>query len=215
MKNILLVDKHPVVRKGIRELIAEYHLSDHIDEAGSEPEIIQCIKQKKYQLVVLDLEMPDMDFSSMVEWIKVTAPDTPILVFSMHTEEMYGLRCLQMGAKGFLTKTAAGEEIVLAISKVINGEKYLSRKLAELLIDSAYNGKARQNPFERLSQREVEIVKQLEKGKSLNEISQILKIQYSTVNTYKRRIFEKLNVKDVLTLARMVNTFDRPSYHKE
>jgi two-component system invasion response regulator UvrY len=211
MRNILLVDGHPVIRKGVRELITEHRLSDHIDEAGSEAEIIRYIKQKQYQLVLLDFEMPDMDFSSMMEWIMVTAPGTPILVFALHTEEMYGIRCLQMGAKGFLNKSAAGEEIVLAISKVINGEKYLSRKLAELLIENTYNRNATQNPFNRLSQREIEIVKQLEKGKSLNEISQILKIQYSTVNTYKRRIFEKLNVKDVLTLAKMVNTFDRVS----
>lgn len=212
MKNILLVDSHPVVRKGMKELIVEHHPSSHVDEAGSEAEIIRYIKQQPYQLILLDLEMPDTDFSSLMEWIRITAPNTPILVSSLHTEEIYGIRCLQLGAQGFLTKSADSKDIILAINKVLNGEKYLSRKLTELLVEKAYNPNATDNPFDRLSAREMEIVKQLEKGKSLNEISQILKIQYSTVNTYKRRIFEKLNVKDVLSLAKMINTFNRLNF---
>jgi two-component system invasion response regulator UvrY len=209
MKNILLVDDHAIVRKGIKSIIAEHLPSNEVDEAGSEQEIIQRMKQKQYHLILLDLQIPDTDFSKLMEWIQVRSPEANILIFSLHAEEMYGLRCLHMGAKGFLSKSASNEEIIYAISKVLNGEKYLSQKLSELLIDSAYNPNAPENPFDRLSQREMEIVTQLEKGKSLTEISQILKIQYSTVNTYKRRIFEKLNVRSVLDLAKMVQSFDK------
>lgn len=209
MKNILLVDDHAIVRKGIRSIIDEHLPWNQVDEAGTEQEILQLMKQKQYHLILLDLQIPDTDFSKLMEWIRVKSPQTSVLIFSLHAEEMYGMRCLHLGAKGFLSKSASNEEIIFAINKVLNGEKYLSQKLSELLIDNAYNPHATENPFDRLSQREMEIVTQLEKGKSLTEISQILKIQYSTVNTYKRRIFEKLNVKSVLDLARMVQSFDR------
>lgn len=210
MKRILLVDDYAIVRKGIQTLIAEQVPSAVVDEAGTEEEVIHLMREKQYQLIVLDLSMPNTDFCKLVEWIRVKTPTAYILVMSTRSEEMYGLRCLQMGVQGFLNKTAANEEIVLAIQKVLNGEKYISRRLSELLVDSLNNPRATDNPFDKLSQREMEIARQLEKGKSLNEICQIMNIQYSTVNTYKRRIFEKLSVGNVLDLVKMVNTFDRP-----
>jgi two-component system invasion response regulator UvrY len=212
MKRILLVDDHAIVRKGIRAVIAEQVHSVCMDEACTEEEVIRLMKEKQYQLVVLDPSMPNTDFCKLVEWIQVKAPDTQILVLSLHSEEMYGVRCLKMGVGGFLSKTATIEEITFAIRKILNGEKYISRRLSELLIEDLNNPRASDNPFDRLSQREMEIASHLENGRSLNEICQILKIQYSTANTYKRRIFEKLRVGNVLDLAKMVNTFDRPRF---
>jgi two-component system invasion response regulator UvrY len=212
MKRILLVDEYAIVRKGIRVLIAEQIASVCMDEARTEEEAIQLMKEKQYQLIVLDPSMPNTDFCKLLEWIQVKAPDAHILILSMQSEEIYGLRCLQLGVRGFLCKSATNEEIILAIRKVLNGEKYISRRLSELLIERLNNPRASDNPFDRLSQREMEIASQLEKGKSLNEICQILNIQYSTANTYKRRIFEKLRVGNVLDLAKMVNSFDRPRF---
>lgn len=209
MKSILLADNHSVIRRGIKALIYESLPHYEIDETGSEGDLINKVKTHVYQLVLLDLALPDTDFSKLMEWILIISPSTNILIFTEQPEEIYGLRCLYLGAKGFLEKSASSEEIILAISKVLNGEKYLSAKLAGLLVENFQKPNTSENPFDRLSQREMEIATQLERGKSLTEICDILKIQYSTVNTYKRRIFEKLNVHSVLQLARLMEAFNR------
>ena len=209
MKKILLADDHTIVRLGIKALINENLPLYNIDEAGTEEQVIHCIKNNKYDLVLLDIQIPDTDFGKLMQWINVIAPDTNILVFTMHTEEMYGLRCLQMGAKGFLRKTASNHEILAAIIKVLNNEKYINPRLSELLLESYNKPNKPENPFDTLSQREMEIVKHLDNSKTLTEVCEILKIQYSTANTYKRRIFEKLNVKSVLELSRLMHSFDK------
>ena len=209
MKNILLADDHAIIRKGVKALIDEHLPHYQVDEAAAEGDIVQHLRHREYQLILIDIQLPDIDFSKLMEWMRIVSPTTHILIFTMHSEEIYGLRCLQLGAKGYLRKTFSNEEIITAIAKVINGEKYLSARLSELLIDNYNKPHHHDTPFGILSQREMEIVIQLEKGKSLKEICDILKIQYSTVNTYKRRIFEKLNVKSVLALSRMMQTFNK------
>lgn len=207
MKKILLADDHAIVRSGIKFLVKENFPTVSIEEAQNEAEIVRCIKGTIYDLILLDISLPNTDFTELMRWINVTSPASRILIFSMHPENIYGARCLQLGAKGYLHKTVSNEEIVEAIKRVLEGKKYIGPKLAELLSDTYDKTKAA-NPFENLSARELEIVEYLNNGKSLPEICEILKIQYSTANTYKRRIFEKLNVHNILSLSRLMQSFD-------
>jgi two-component system invasion response regulator UvrY len=117
MKNILLADDFTIVRIGLKALINEKLPLYSIHEAATEKQLIRCIKSNVYQLIVLDMQIPDTDFGKLMQWIKLTAPASHILIFTMFTEEMYGLRCLHMGANGFLRKTASYEDIVTAIQK--------------------------------------------------------------------------------------------------
>lgn len=207
MKKILLADDHAIVRSGIKSIIEDNLGPVEIDEAGTESTIISSLKRKTYDLIILDIGIPNADFSHLITWIGVNSPNTRILIFSMHPDEIYGIRCLQLGAKGYVRKTESNEEIITAIRKILNGEKYISRLLSEILSIPAGREKLN-NPFNSLSLREMEIVKHLNEGLSLPEICEVLNIQYSTANTFKRRIFEKLGVDSVLSLTRLMKTFE-------
>ncbi len=206
MKRILLADDHSIVRSGVKSLIKENLARVQIDEAGTEDEILKFLKASVYNLIILDVNIPNADFSKLMHRMSMVGTNSNVLVFSMYPEEVYGVRCLQMGAKGYLRKTAPNEEILLAINRVLDGKKYISECLIELLSVSPFEKKM-SSPFTSLSDRELEIAKHLNNGKTLSEIVDILKIQYSTANTYKRRIFEKLNVHSVLSLSRLMETF--------
>ena len=207
MRNILIADDHSIVRSGIKGIILKNLTVTKIDEAANENEIVHQVKSTLYDLIILDINMPDTDFVKLINWLNVTAPKANILVFSMYPEEIYGERCLQLGAKGFLNKAAPETEILLAITQLLSGKKYISNTLAEKL--HKRNGDNNiTNPFNALSSRELEIAILINKGHSLPEICTILNIQYSTANTYKRRIFEKLNITNTLTLSRLMQTFN-------
>lgn len=208
MKRILLADDYSIVRSGVKSLIEEIYHQPQIDQAGNEPDLMHFLKTRRYDLVVIDIGIPGTDFAYLLNWIKLSFPDTRLLVFSMYPEEIYGVRCLQMGALGYLRKTAPNDEIILAIRKVLDGKKYISASIAELLLNANSKHTA-ENPFISLSTRELEILKYLNEGKSLPRICDILKIQYSTANTYKRRIFEKLNVHTMYSLSQLMRSFDR------
>ena len=206
MAHILLADDHNIVRAGIRRLIGEHFRGVQIDEAGDGNDTLNRLRSNGYDLVLLDISMPDADFGQLMDWMKVTSPGTRVLVFTMHREDIYGVRCLNLGARGFLQKTASEEEIIRAIKRVLDDKKYISPNLAELLAESR-NNPEQSNPFDHLSEREMGIAILLNKGKSLPEICDILHIQYSTANTHKRRLFEKLNVHSILSLSKLMQAY--------
>src|SRR4051812_40918926 len=207
MSKILIADDHSIVRAGIKALIKANFNGIKVDEAANETEVVRCVKSNNYLLIIQDINMENSDFVKLMEWLNAITPETSVLVFSMYPEDLYGLRCLQLGAKGYLRKTASDEEIVLALRTVLEGKKYINAALAEIL--SLHNGtKQASNPFDDLSTREMEIALLLNSGKSLPEICKTLSIQYSTANTFKRRIFEKLNIQNILSLSRLLQSFN-------
>src|SRR5262245_8213472 len=144
--NILIADDHSIVRSGIKALIHSNFSIERVDEASGEEEIVAQVKAYSFDLILLDINIPDMDFASLMNWLKVTTPKTYILVFSMHGEETYGRRSLQLGAHGYLHKTAPNEEIVVAIEKILRGDIYMSRTLRQILSQSNDEGE-NVNPF--------------------------------------------------------------------
>ncbi|PZF74870.1 response regulator [Taibaiella soli] len=204
--NILIADDHGIVRAGIKTILKDHIATDNVHEAASETEVITLVKSNFYDALLLDINMPGTDFASLMQWLTTTTPDTAVIIFSMYTEDIYGKRCLQLGAKGFLHKTASDTEIVHAFRKVLNGEHYINTALRKILQERETEEQS-QNPFDNLSSRELEIARLIQKGHRLPEICGILNIQYSTANTYKRRIFEKLNVPTAVALSHLMQTF--------
>lgn len=207
MIKILLADDHTIIRTGLKLFISNYIAHAVIDEADDGNSAFKKIKDKDYQLIILDVNMPDTDSFGLVSNIIAVRPDANILMFSMNSEETYAKKYLQLGAKGYLSKTSSEEEIKNALNNVINGKRYLSHSLSLLLIEDAL-GKKSSNPFDSLSTREFEIVLHLIKGESSSEICHALNLQTSTVGTHKARIFEKLNCNNIIDINTMAKVYN-------
>lgn len=169
-----------------------------IDEAENGKIALEKIKQNKYDLVILDVNMPGTDSYELVSDI-LAFSHLNILMFSMNSEEIYAKRFLKIGAMGYVRKDAPEEEIGAAITTTLNNRRYLSPGLIEsLLVDMRNNDS--ENPFEKLSAREFEIIQHLVRGDSPREICKKLSLHASTVGTHKARIFEKLNCNNIIEL---------------
>jgi two-component system, NarL family, invasion response regulator UvrY len=207
MKKFLLVDDHVVVRSGIKILLSEIYNPAEIHEAMNGDTAVEKLKEHSFDLVMLDIQMPNTDTLGLMQYIHITYPATKVLMFSMSAESIYAKRFMKAGAYGFISKEAPLEEITRAINNILNGRKYISETLAENLAEDSFSGKSG-NPFNELSPREFEIVSLLLEGKTVTEISHTLNIQTSTVGTHKARLFEKLGVDNILKLKELATTYN-------
>jgi DNA-binding NarL/FixJ family response regulator len=174
-----------------------------IDEAQDGDSAFEKIKKNDYDLIIMDVNMPNTDSFGTVGTIFSIKPATRIIMFSMNAEEIYARKFLKMGAMGYVRKDAPGNEIKKAISTVLNGKKYISEELSEKLLNDLHVNYNSANPFDILSLRELEIVQYLIKGDSVGKISQKLKLHTSTVGTYKSRIFEKIQCNNIIELSQL------------
>jgi two-component system invasion response regulator UvrY len=190
MKNFLLVDDHDVVRSGLKILLTDLYNLSEIHEAINGDTAVIKLTENGYDLVILDIQMPNTDTLGLMEYIHITYPQTKVLMFSMSAENIYAKRFMKAGAYGFISKQAPLEEITKAIHA-----------------KDSFSGKSG-NPFNGLSPREFEIVAFILDGKTVTDISQILSIQPSTVGTYKARLFEKLGVENILQLKELATMYN-------
>jgi two-component system invasion response regulator UvrY len=200
MHQILIVDDHAIVRTGLEVLISQ-HLEAETDTASDGKTVIKKIKEKNYDLLILDINMPDTDSGKLISTIQSLKPELSILIFSMNDETLFAAHYLKLGAKGFLSKNSVDEDIIYAIRQTLNGKKYISAELLEVMGNSKGYGNI--NLFHTLSERELTVTHHLLKGKNILEISQIMNLHTSTVGTYRTRIFEKLNIKNLVDLAEL------------
>ncbi|MEP7236353.1 MAG: response regulator transcription factor [Ferruginibacter sp.] len=207
MKKFLLVDDHVVVRSGIKILLADIYNPCQIYEAMDGDSALEKLKEQEFDLIILDIQMPNTDTLGLMEYIHITYSQAKVLMFSMSAENIYAKRFMKAGAFGFISKEAPLEEITRAISIILGGKKYISESLAEKLAEDSFSGKSA-NPFNELSPREFEIVTLLLDAKTVTEISHSLNIQTSTVGTHKARLFEKLGVTNILELKEMATTYN-------
>ncbi len=205
MKKFLLIDDHVVVRSGIKMLLADIYKDAQIEEAVNGTTAKNILKTNNFDLVLLDIQMPDTDTFALMEHIKLNFPSLKVLVFSMSPENIYAIRFIRAGAKGFINKDAPLTELKLAIEQVLNGKKYMSDELLSILADGN-NINTISNPFSKLSAREFEIVSLLLHGKTISKIAEDLKLGISTVGTHKGRIFTKLHVTNLLELKELSTT---------
>ena len=164
--------------------------------------------ENDYQLIILDVNMPATDATTLVKNILNIKPDARILVFSMNAEELYARRYMQLGARGYISKTAPLKELSDAIQTVLNNDRYVGTSLTQQLREESMSTMATVNPFNKLSGRELDIVYHLLNGSSTGAISDALKIKPSTVSTFKNRILQKLCCKNVVAVSQMARLYE-------
>lgn len=194
MLRVLVADDHPIVRRGLRQIIAETTDIVVADEASDGQEVVSKVAQNRYDVVLLDISMPGKHGFDALKEIQGLRPDLPVLVLSMHQEEQYGVRVLKAGASGYLAKESSPDELVSAIRKVAQGGKYVSSTLAERLA-SRLKMDATRPLHEALSDREYQVMRLIASGKTVKEISQQLQLSVKTISTYRHRVLEKMQMK--------------------
>lgn len=194
MLRILIADDHTVVRKGLRQILMDEFPNAHIEEVPDAEELIKKVMAEKWDVVVSDLSMPGRSGLDALQQIKISHPDLPVLILSIHPEEQYALRSLKSGASGYLSKDTAPDELVKAVKKVMLGKKYISQTIAEKLANT-FSTDTSLNPHESLSDREFDVMKLLANGKSVSEIAEMLSLSVTTVSTYRARLMVKMNLK--------------------
>jgi two-component system, NarL family, invasion response regulator UvrY len=198
---ILLVDDHQVVRQGLKQMLADEYPKAAFGEAGTAAEAVQAIHRQKWDLVLLDLNLPGRGGLDALGDFKAAQPLLPVLVLSMHPEAEFAVQALRAGAAGYLTKQSAAEELLAAVQKALEGGRYITASLAEKLAADVA-GDNRQLPHEELSPREFETLRRLAAGHSVKEISSSLGLSSKTVSTYRARVLEKLKLRTTVDLAR-------------
>ncbi len=202
MINVLLVDDHKLVRTGIKTILNDTTGIRIAAEAESGEEAIEQTKKKKLDVVLMDINMPGMGgLEAIIKLLKIKK-DLKIIVLSMHIEEPFPSRCLQAGAVGYITKDSGPEEMIAAIKAVHGGGRYIGNDVAQCLAMKYLPGKPA-SPFDMLSERELQVMLLVVKGKKVQEISDQLCISPKTVNTYRYRLFEKLDVESDVELTHL------------
>ncbi len=195
MIRILLADDHPVVREGFKQMLADYEDMLVTGEAGTSQEVLNKVHKNDYDVLLLDIFMPGRSGLEIISELKKEYPKMAILVISAYPEEQYSVRALKRGASGYLLKLTAPEELITAIRAVSQGRNYISSSLADRLANMIKDD-AQENPHERLSDREFQVMRMIVSGKSLKEIAEELALSDKTVSTYRARILEKMNMKN-------------------
>jgi len=198
---ILICDDHKIVRDGLKQILQQLEEVAFIGEAGNGQEALTLLKGDVYDVVLLDISLPDQNGLEVLKKIKSKWPSTNVLMLSMHPQEQYAIRALKLGASGYLTKDTASEELILAIKRVSAGGKYISQALAENLA-LHLDEDVERHKHEFLSNREFQVMIKLANGEPLQQIGNELFISVKTVSTYRYRIMEKMGLKKNTELTR-------------
>ncbi|MFZ5797662.1 MAG: DNA-binding response regulator [Desulfobulbus sp.] len=198
---ILIVDDHVLLRKGIRSILEQSRTADLVVEAGDGFEALEAVRQRHFDLVLLDISMPNKDGLDTLKQLRYEFPRLKILMLSMYPEENYAIRALRAGAAGYLEKDCSPEQLAKAVHDVMTVGKYVSPTVVLALAD-AIDSTSRVSSLELLSDREIQVMRLLASASSISEIAERLNISAKTVTTYKARILEKLNLKNTAELIR-------------
>lgn len=207
MTKILIADDHAMVRKGLKVVLGDQYPHAVLEFASTGEDALHAVRSTKYDLLVLDMSFPDMGSFSLFQQILVADSEIKILIYTMNAEEVYALRYLQLGAYGYLEKSTTDAELIKAIQTIMNGKRYFSAEVMEVMTLSYSAGRRPKNPFESLSMREMEICMYLVKGHGIGKISSFLNLHTSTVATQKTRIFKKVAVETLMDLAELAKTY--------
>lgn len=209
---VLIADDHSIVRYGTALVIKEMLPAGTIREANNFDQALKLLDTDRFDLLVLDINIPGGNNLQMIDVVKLRQPHVKILIFSGYDEQLYALRYLQAGADGYVVKQAPEGELKAAIQTIQNNDKYISPTVKQHLINGLTTKKATaRNPLTGLSNREMEVMQLLVKGASVAEIGVTLSLQISTVSTYKSRIFEKMEVNNIVELVEKVKLYDTSS----
>jgi two-component system invasion response regulator UvrY len=194
-KKILLADDHSAIRTGVKQILSGAFPDFKFGEATNAHEVFHLIESEKWDLMILDINLPGRNGIEILNEMKSKTIALPVLVFSMYGEAQVAVRVLRLGAFGFLTKDAADKELINAVRQILDGHKYITMAVAELLVSIV--GKPSQlAPHELLSDREFQTMLLIASGRTISQIAKELSLSISTINTYRSRIIEKMNLKN-------------------
>ena len=194
MAKVLIVEDHPIFRRGLRDVLARDSQFRVIGEAADAREAWEHLRKERWDAVVIDINLPGKSGLDLLMELKQQRPDLPKLILSAYPEDQYAMRMLRAGASGYLTKDRTPEELVKALTKLLRGERYVSDSLAEQLV--SHLEKPDKFPHETLSDREYEVMRMIASGKAPREIAGTLHLSPRTVNTYRSRVLQKLKLRN-------------------
>lgn len=195
MINILIADDHPIVRRGLRQIIQDEKDMKVVSEAATSTEVLTRLKEQHIDVLLLDISMPGKSGLDLLVELKNQYAKLPILILSALPEETYAKRVIKMGALGYIHKESAPDLLVPAIRRVLLGKTYVSAKIVEMLV-SDITAKDKDNIQDQLSEREFEVLVLIGKAKTISEIADILNLSVTTVSTYRSRILKKMKLKN-------------------
>jgi two-component system, NarL family, invasion response regulator UvrY len=206
MLRIIIADDHTIVRRGLKEIIKEEYPSALVEEVEDGESLVSKVFKEQWDIVITDINMPGRSGLDALHEIKQVYPKLPVLVLSVYSEDLYGIRVLKAGAAGYLTKSAAPDELIKAIRAILLGKKYITPAIAEKLV-SIMDTETDKPMHEYLSDREFEVFKLIAMGKSVSEIAASANLGVTTISTYRARILSKMNMRTNadLTLYAMEN----------
>jgi DNA-binding NarL/FixJ family response regulator len=194
MIKVFIADDHPIVREGLKQVLADASDMVVTGEANNGRELIHQLRNNSYDVLILDISMPGMSGLDVLKQLKIEKPELPVLVLSVHSEDQYAVRVLRAGASGYLTKASAPDELIGAIRKVLSGGRYISSFLGEKLA-SELDLETDKPLYETLSDREYQVLCLIASGKTVKEAADELSLSVKTISTYRTRILEKMNMK--------------------
>jgi len=203
---VFLADDHTIVREGLRLILESQGNITVVGEASNGRKAVHEVKKICPDIVIMDIAMPELNGIDATAQIAQSCPATQVIILSVYDTTEYIFEALKAGAKGYILKESAGEEVVRAIHRVHSGHNYLSQEISEAVVNEYVKHRGgftlEKSPLESLSKREREILQLVVEGKSSTEISNVLFLSPKTVDTYKSRLMKKLNVKDFPSLIR-------------
>ena len=194
MIRILIADDHPIVRKGLKQILSEESDMGVFGEAQNSQELLELVRKQDWDIVILDITMPGRGGIDVLKELKHERPKLPALMLSVHPEDQYAVRALKAHASGYMTKDSAPEELVKAIRKILRGGKYISSTLAEKLVFDLET-ETEKPLHETLSDREYQVLLMIASGKTVSEIAEELSLSVKTIDTYRTRILEKMKMR--------------------
>ncbi|HVE50204.1 MAG TPA: response regulator transcription factor [Casimicrobiaceae bacterium] len=194
MIRILIADDHAIVRAGLKQFIADQLDMEVAGEAATGAETIALVRTQEFDIVLLDISMPDKNGIDTLKSIKHIKPELPVLILSAHAEEQYAVNLLRAGASGYINKETASTQLVGAVRTAVQGRKYVSPTLAQVLAEGI-SGNGDEPLHGSLSQREFQIFCKLAGGQAVSQIADELHLSVKTVSTYRTRVLEKMGMK--------------------
>jgi two-component system, NarL family, invasion response regulator UvrY len=204
--NILLADDHTIVRLALKTLVRNMYSEANVEEAENGESITRKLKSASFDLLVLDINMPNTEPFSLATYLLKEFPALKILIFTINQELLFAKRFLKLGVHGYMIKESREPEIRIALQKILDGENYISEWLADAISNDLINPE-KGNPFEALSEREFEVALQILKGYTVNEIAGILHVNASTIGTHKSRLLHKLGLSNKIELLNLAREF--------
>jgi len=191
--NILIADDHELVRRGITRIIAEEFPFSKISEASGGLEVEKKARTENWDVIIMDMSMPDKTGLDVLKQLRTEAIKTPVLILSIHPENQYCLRVIKAGGNGYISKNCPHVDFINALKTVLSGKKYISNELAEQL--ARLDGNDEKEKHELVSDRELQVMKLIASGKTISEIAVELSLSVTTVSTYRSRLLGKMNLK--------------------